>query len=117
MARISLEQAAAWCGGRVDPKYARVTFEGANIDSRKLEPGQLFVALVAARDGHDFIPGALEKGAAAVLCNHADGDYPAIVVEDTRIALGRIAAGLLKQMDAKIIGVTGSVGKSTYKVC
>ncbi|MBQ6832528.1 MAG: UDP-N-acetylmuramoyl-tripeptide--D-alanyl-D-alanine ligase [Oscillospiraceae bacterium] len=115
MARISLEQAAAWCGGRVDPKYARVTFEGANIDSRKLEPGQLFVALVAARDGHDFIPGALEKGAAAVLCNHADGDYPAIVVEDTRIALGRIAAGLLKQMDAKIIGVTGSVGKSTTK--
>ena len=115
MAKITLEQAALWCGGSVDPKYKNVTFAGANIDSRKLEPGQLFVALIAARDGHDFIPGALEKGAAAVLCNHADGDFPAIVVPDTRIALGKIAAGLLGKMGAKIIGVTGSVGKSTTK--
>ena len=115
MANISLQQAAQWCGGSIDPKYKDVTFSGANIDSRKLQPGQLFVALVAARDGHDFIPGALEKGAAAVLCNHADGDFPAIVVPDTRIALGKIAAGLLESMDAKIIGVTGSVGKSTTK--
>ncbi len=115
MAVITLQQAAQWCGGSVDPKYQNVTFTGANIDSRKLLPGQLFVALVAARDGHDFIPGAMEKGAAAVLCSRLCGDYPAILVEDTRIALGKIAAGLLKQMDPKIIGVTGSVGKSTTK--
>ncbi len=115
MANVSLQQAALWCGGRIDPKYKDVTFTGANIDSRKLEPGQLFVALIAARDGHDFIPGALQKGAAAVLCNHADGDYPAIIVEDTRIALGQIAAGLLGKMQAKVVGVTGSVGKSTTK--
>ncbi len=115
MANITLKQAAGWCGGKIDPKYQDVTFAGANIDSRKLQPGQLFVALVAARDGHDFIPGALQKGAAAVLCNHADGDFPAIVVEDTRIALGQIAAGLLRQMAPKIVGVTGSVGKSTTK--
>ncbi len=115
MASISLKQAAAWCGGKIDEKYENITFTGANIDSRKLQPGQLFVALVAARDGHDFIPGALEKGAAAVLCNHADGDFPAIVVPDTRIALGQIAAGLLQEMNPKIIGVTGSVGKSTTK--
>lgn len=115
MASISLQQAALWCGGRIDPKYKDVTFCGANIDSRKLEPGQLFVALIAARDGHDFIPGALEKGAAAVLCNRAEGDFPAIIVDDTRIALGQIASGLLKKMTPKIIGVTGSVGKSTTK--
>lgn len=115
MANITLKQAAAWCGGKVAEKYENVTFAGANIDSRKLQPGQLFVALVAARDGHDFIPGALEKGAAAVLCNRVDGDFPAIVVEDTRIALGQIASGLLKQMNPRIIGVTGSVGKSTTK--
>lgn len=115
MAHISLQQAAQWCGGKVQPKYQDITFCGANIDSRKLQPGQLFVALIAARDGHDFIPGALEKGAAAVLCSRLEGDYPAIVVEDTRIALGQIAAGLLKQMNPKIIGVTGSVGKSTTK--
>ena len=115
MASISLQQAVLWCGGSIDPKYKDITFQGANIDSRKLQPGQLFVAIKAARDGHDFIPGALEKGASAVLCNHADGDYPAIVVEDTRIALGKIAAGFLQSVNAKIVGVTGSVGKSTTK--
>ena len=115
MALITLKQAAQWCGGRVEGKYENVAFCGANIDSRKLQPGQLFVALVAARDGHDFIPAALEKGAAAVLCNRAEGDFPAIIVEDTRIALGQIAAGLLQKMNPKIIGVTGSVGKSTTK--
>ncbi len=115
MAVITLKQAAQWCGGHVEPKYEEVTFVGANIDSRKLEPGQLFVAVVAARDGHDFIPGAMEKGAAAVLCSRACGDYPAILVADTRIALGQIAAGLLEKMAPNIIGVTGSVGKSTTK--
>ena len=93
MGRITLEQAAAWCGGTIDPKYKDVTFLGANNDTRKLQAGQLFVALKGARDGHDFIPSAMEKGAAAVLCTHCDGDYPAIVVEDTRLALGDIAQG------------------------
>lgn len=115
MGVITLQQAAQWCGGSIDPKYSEVTFCGASIDSRKLQPGQLFVAVVAARDGHDFIPAALEKGAAAVLCSRKTGDYPAIVVEDTRIALGKIAAGLLQKMSPKIVGVTGSVGKSTTK--
>ena len=115
MGRITLEQAALWCGGKIDSKYKDVTFFGANNDSRKLEKGQLFVALQGVRDGHDFIPTALEKGAAAVLCTHCDGDYPAIVVEDTRIALGRIAAGERQRLGMKVVGITGSVGKSTTK--
>lgn len=115
MAEITLAQAAAWCGGTIDPKYSNVAFLGANNDSRKVEPGQLFVALQGARDGHDFIPMALEKGAAAVLCTHCDGDYPAIVVEDTRIALGQIAREERKRLGMKVVGVTGSVGKSTTK--
>ena len=115
MGRITLQQAAQWCGGRIDPKYSEVTFLGANNDTRKLEPGQLFIALVGERDGHDFIPAALEKGAAAVLCTHCDGDYPAIVVEDTRIALGLIAKGERERIGMKVVGVTGSVGKSTTK--
>ena len=115
MGRITLQQAALWCGGRVDPKYADVTFLGANNDSRKIEAGQLFIALKGARDGHDFIPMALEKGAAAVLCTHVDGDYPAIVVEDTRIALGQIARAERERIGMKVVGVTGSVGKSTTK--
>ena len=115
MGVITLEQAARWCDGKIDPQYADVTFVGANIDSRKLLPGQLFVALPGARDGHDFIPMALEKGAAAVLCVHSDGDYPAIVVEDTRIALGQIARGWREYLDLTVVGITGSVGKSTTK--
>ena len=115
MGRITLQQAADWCGGRIDPKYAEVTFLGANNDTRKLQPGQLFIALQGERDGHDFVPKALENGAAAVLCTHCDGDYPAIVVEDTRIALGDIARGERKRIGMKVVGVTGSVGKSTTK--
>ena len=115
MGRITLQQAAQWCGGRIDPKYKDVTFLGANMDSRKIEEGQLFIALQGERDGHDFIPAALEKGAAAVLCTHCDGDYPAIVVPDTRIALGDIARGERDRIGMKVVGITGSVGKSTTK--
>ena len=115
MGRITLEQAARWCGGQIDPKYKDVAFFGANNDTRKLEPGQLFVALQGVRDGHDFIPAALEKGAAAVLCTHCDGDYPAIVVRDTRLALGDIAREERQRIGMKVVGITGSVGKSTTK--
>ena len=115
MGRITLQQAAQWCGGRIDPKYKDVTFLGANMDTRKIEEGQLFIALKGERDGHDYIGAAFEKGAAAVLCNHCDGDYPAIVVEDTRIALGDIARGERDRIGMKVVGITGSVGKSTTK--
>ena len=115
MGKLTLQQAADWCGGSIDPKYAGVTFLGANNDSRNIQPGQLFIALQGARDGHDFIPQALEKGAAAVLCSHCDGDYPAIVVPDTRLALGDIARQERKRIGMKVVGVTGSVGKSTTK--
>ena len=115
MGRITLQQAADWCGGLVSPKYKDITFFGANNDTRKLEEGQLFVALQGARDGHDYIPAALDKGAAAVLCTHCDGDYPAIVVENTRIALGDIARGERKRIGCQVVGITGSVGKSTTK--
>ena len=69
MAYITLKQAAAWCGGTVDEKYENVQFLGANNDTRIIQPGQLFIVLQGARDGHDFIPMAMEKGAAAVLCS------------------------------------------------
>ena len=115
MGNITLRQAAQWCGGQVDPKYADVTFLGANNDTRKLQPGQLFIALQGARDGHDFIPTAMEAGAAAVLCSRSVGDYPAIIVEDPRKALGDIAREERRRIGMKVVGVTGSVGKSTTK--
>ncbi len=115
MGKLTLKQAAAWCGGWVDPKYEDVEFFGANNDTRKIEPGQLFIVLQGARDGHDYIPQAMEKGAAAVLCSRKVGDYPAIVVDDTRIALGDIARQERRRIGFKAVGITGSVGKSTTK--
>ena len=115
MAEITLRQAAQWCGGTVEEKYADVTFFGANNDSRNLQPGQLFLALRGVRDGHDYIPTAMENGAAAVLCSRKVGDYPAIYVADPRKALGDIAREELKRIGAKVVAVTGSVGKSTTK--
>ena len=115
MGRITLQQAANWCGGSIDPKYKDVTFLGANNDTRKLERDQLFIALKGERDGHDFVGAALEKGAAAVLCSRKVGDYPAIYVDDPRTALGIIAREELRRIGAKVVAVTGSVGKSTTK--
>ena len=115
MGKLTLRQAAEWCGGRIDPQFAEVEFFGANMDSRNIQPGQLFVALEGVRDGHDFIPMAMEKGAAAVLCKRCDADIPAIIVDDPRLALGKIAHGERKRIGMKVVGVTGSVGKSTTK--
>ena len=115
MGTITLKQAAAWCGGTVQEKYAQVSFFGACNDSRNIQEGQLFVALQGQRDGHAFIPAALKSGAAAVLCSRCEGDYPAIIVEDTRKALGDIARQERLRMGMKVVGVTGSVGKSTTK--
>ena len=115
MGKLTLKQAAAWCGGWVDPKYEDIEFFGANNDTRLIQPGQLFIVLQGARDGHDFIPNAMEKGAAAALCSRKVGDFPAIIVEDPRIALGDIARQERKRIGCKVVGITGSVGKSTTK--
>ena len=115
MGRITLEQAAAWCGGQIDPKYRNVVFYGASNDTRTIKEDQLFVALKSARDGHEFIPQAIEKGAAAVLCSHCEIDCPAILVEDPRQALGDTARMERKTRGLRVVGITGSVGKSTTK--
>ena len=115
MGTITLRQAAAWCGGTVEEKYAEVSFRGAGNDTRSLKPGQLFVALQGARDGHEFIHDAMQKGAAAVLCTRMVGDYPAIYVSDPRLALGEIARRERMRIGMQVVGITGSVGKSTTK--
>ena len=99
----------------MEPKYENMTFNGVTNDSRKIWPGQLFVALQGERDGHDFIPAAIEASAGAILCSRPVADYPAIIVEDTRKALGDIARGQRQHLGMKVVGVTGSVGKSTTK--
>ena len=115
MGKLTLKQAALWCGGWVDPKYEDIAFFGANNDTRLIQPDQLFIVLQGARDGHDFISQAMEKGAAAALCSRSVGDYPCIIVDDPRIALGEIARQECKRIGCKVVGITGSVGKSTTK--
>ncbi len=115
MGRITLGQAAAWCGGEVDPKYASISFLGADNDSRIIQPGQLFVALQGARDGSGFIRSAMERGAAGALCAHCEEDLPVIRVEDPRAALGTIARKERERIGMRVVGITGSVGKSTTK--
>lgn len=100
-------------GGRLEGPD--VTIEGVTQDSRAVGPGQLFVPVVAERDGHDFIHAALANGAAAYLTQRAAQGGTAIEVPDTMAALqaaGRLARS---RLPAPVIGVTGSVGKTSVK--
>lgn len=87
---------------------------GISIDTRTLQQGDLFVALQGERDGHDFVQAAFSKGAAAALVSRPmEGN--AILVPDTLQALARLAAAARVRSGAKIVAVTGSVGKTTTK--
>ena len=92
---------------------------GVSIDTRTLQPGDLFVALTDARDGHDFVAQALRKGAAAALVSRIpDGlppEAPLLIVPDVLKALEALATFARNRTTAKIIGVTGSVGKTSTK--
>ena len=93
--------------------------DGVSIDTRTLMPGDLFVALKAARDGHDFVAQALEKGAAAALVTHVpDGvaaDAPLLIVEDVQTALEALGRAGRARSNARVVAVTGSVGKTSTK--
>jgi UDP-N-acetylmuramoyl-tripeptide--D-alanyl-D-alanine ligase len=114
--RIRASDAAAGIGGRlIGPD---VEFDGASFDSRSTAPGQLFVPIVAERDGHDFIGAARERGAVAHLTSEPDAfrrDGTAIEVADTARALLALAQWARRRLDARVIGITGSVGKTSAK--
>ena len=87
-------------------------------DTRKLIPGALFVPLAGERfDAHSFIPAALEGGCAASLTAQpaAAAQKPIIAVADTRRALGDLAAAYRRRFTLPVVGITGSVGKTTVK--
>lgn len=88
------------------------------MDSRKVVKGSLFVAIKGERvDGHDFIAQVFEKGAAAVLCDHvpAGTTGPCVVVENTVKGLQDIAEWYRSTLNVKVVGITGSVGKTSTK--
>ncbi|NOD82790.1 UDP-N-acetylmuramoyl-tripeptide--D-alanyl-D-alanine ligase [Ruegeria sp. HKCCD6119] len=109
-------EAAQATGGRVTTDWAA---DGVSIDTRTLQPGDLFVALKAARDGHEFVAQALEKGAGAALVSHipdnVSPDAPLLIVEDVQAALEALGQAARARTDARVVGVTGSVGKTSTK--
>ena len=99
-----------------------VPFVGVSTDSRTVAAGQLFIALRGDKfDGHDFVGVARERGAAAAVVDAAGAEalgeagLPLIVVADTRLALGELAAHWRARFTLPVIGVTGSNGKTTNK--
>ncbi len=94
-----------------------VPFQGFSIDSRTLQPGQCFVAIQNKRDGHDFIPEALQKGASALVVTRfiPHVPVPQMVVNNTDEALGKLAHAHRQQFSIPILGITGSSGKTSVK--
>lgn len=110
------DAAVAATGGRSPRDW---TATGVSIDSRSLQPGDLFVALTAARDGHDFVAEALARGAAAALVSRVpDGvaaDAPLLLVPDVLAALRDLGAAARARFRGRVVAVTGSVGKTGSK--
>jgi len=98
-------------GGRLE---AELGVSRIGFDSRQVEAGDLFVALKAARDGHDFVPAAFAAGAAAVMVEHG-ADSRGLMVADTLAALQALGRAGRARSTARIVAVTGSVGKTTTK--
>ena len=115
MIQMTLARAAAILG--VNNLPDTISFNGINIDTRSLQPGNLFVALAGSRlDGHDFIEEAHQKGAAAALVSRkVASSLPQIEVADTIIALGQLGAAWRAQFNIPFVAVTGSNGKTTLK--
>ncbi len=111
---------AAELRAATDGKLAReVAVTGVSIDTRTLAPGDLFVALRDARDGHEFVADALARGAAAALVDRDPPDVatdaPLLRVADTLAGLQALGVAARGRSRARFVGVTGSVGKTTTK--
>jgi UDP-N-acetylmuramoyl-tripeptide--D-alanyl-D-alanine ligase len=116
MALWTSTEAVAATGGRSTKAWSA---GGVSIDTRTMQPGDLFVALKDVRDGHDFVALALEKGAAAALVSRVpEGvapDAPLLIVPDVLRALEALGSAARARTQARVVGVTGSVGKTSTK--
>ena len=120
MKNMTLENIAKACGGTyIGSEEERNTeIKGAVTDSRQVEEGYLFIPIKGARvDGHDFIPKVMEQGAAATLSEKelTDCKKPYILVKSSEQALKDIAEFYREQLTIPIVGITGSVGKTSTK--
>jgi UDP-N-acetylmuramoyl-tripeptide--D-alanyl-D-alanine ligase len=121
MEQVSVHQVATWTGGQYEGPELPV--RGVSIDSRKAEPGHLFVALRGGRvDGHDYLGEAFASGASVALVDRAEAarahramGRAVVLVPDARKGLGDLASAYRRSLDLKVIGITGSCGKTTTK--
>lgn len=113
--RTRLSQAAAWLAA--ERTGADVEFLGVSTDTRSLPAGALFIALRGPRfDAHDYVAEAAARGAVALLVEHAvESQLPQLIVRDTRLALGRLAAAWRLHCNTPLVAITGSNGKTTVK--
>lgn len=117
--KLTLGDIADHVGGSLNSASARsIEVDGASIDSRSILPGQLFVPIVAERDGHEYIESARQRGANAwfvAVGKPASSDQRSIVVPDTTTALQQLSGLVRRRLPDRIAGVTGSVGKTSTK--
>lgn len=115
MKAFTLQEAAAALG--LPQMQAQATLADVCTDTRKIQPGSLFVCLRGERfDGHSFASQAAQLGAAALLADHpVDADVPQLVVTDTGKALLQLAGWYRRRFQLPVVGLTGSVGKTTTK--
>lgn len=118
MEKISLDFILNATGGRLARESFNIKINGVTSDSRKITPGCLFIAIKGENfDGHEFIATAFEKGAFAALSEHPIDNVcrPVIIVKDTRAALLKLAQAYRMIFDVPVVGITGSVGKTSTK--
>jgi UDP-N-acetylmuramoyl-tripeptide--D-alanyl-D-alanine ligase len=115
MSRLQLGELAAMLDGRLHG--ADAAFDGVGSDTRSLQAGELFVALHGPSfDGHDFVAQAAARGAAGALVGHrVDAALAQVEVADTLAGLGRLGREWRRRCAARVLGITGSNGKTTLK--
>ncbi|MGB9147833.1 MAG: UDP-N-acetylmuramoyl-tripeptide--D-alanyl-D-alanine ligase, partial [Acidobacteriaceae bacterium] len=123
--KLTLEQIARWLPAELVAGGESVSATGYSIDSRTLRAGDLFFAIRGERfDGHDFVAAALERGACAAVVSgpaSAKGGQMSgtqarlLVVDDSLAALQRLAASVRRHWGKRVVGITGSAGKTTTK--
>ncbi|MBS3819160.1 UDP-N-acetylmuramoyl-tripeptide--D-alanyl-D-alanine ligase [bacterium] len=119
MVELALNNLAQKMDGSILQGSPDQSFDKYNIDSRLTQPGELFFAIEAGRDGHKFIEDAYKKGAAGAVVSKnisiSDKNFALIQVPDTLQALQQTGKKVLSEMEVKVVGITGSIGKTTTK--
>jgi UDP-N-acetylmuramoyl-tripeptide--D-alanyl-D-alanine ligase len=119
MAALRLDEVARRTGGGILQGPPGLVFEKYGIDSRLTVPGELFFAVAGRRDGHDFVSAAAGRGAAGAVVSKrvsvADENFGLVEVGETVAALKALAKSVLNENPVRVVGVTGSIGKTTTK--